>query len=329
MTTPFTTLRLSLKPVTAFGTPLLGETLFGQLCWVIKNTFGEERLMALLEGYTTGHPFVVLSDAFPKGFLPLPALPDNLWDASNDQDRKYLKKKAWLPDFALSTKPSGWRKLARTNGEVLSQATPLSEEEMKKEPPYAKTEAVIHNTIDRLTGTTGTNEFAPYVRLQTWFNSKLLLSVYAVLDESRLSRKEFIECFRTIGLCGFGRDASSGQGKFELDEHVEEVSLRTPGVSNRTVMTLASSVLARTPHIVAEKCLYRTKTHFGRHGDALALTGSPFKRPILLAQSAAIVTFDTPFTGTFLGRGISGISLAHPETVHQGFAPVVAIPDIF
>ena len=324
MSTFFTTLRLSLRPVTAFGTPLLGETLFGQLCWTVRHVFGEERLKALLDGYGTGHPFVVLSDAFPKGHLPLPALPDNLWRQRDDLDRKYLKKKAWLPESALFQEPAGWRELARTNAELVSEGCGNG-----GSGTYSATEAVVHNTIDRITGTTGTNEFAPYVRRQTWLHPGLVLSVHAVLDESRMSRAELLECLRWVGLCGYGRDATAGLGKFELESGAEETSLRTPGASGQTVMTLASSVLSGTPDIVAEKCLYRTRTHFGRHGDALALTGAPFKRPVLLAQAAAVVTLKAPPTDAFIGRGITDLSPVHPETVHQGYAPVVTIPDLF
>lgn len=62
-----TTVRLTLQPASAFGTPLLGEILFGQMCWAFVRLYGEERLADLLEGYVDGRPFAVLSDAFPSG----------------------------------------------------------------------------------------------------------------------------------------------------------------------------------------------------------------------------------------------------------------------
>ena len=46
-----TTVRLTLQPASAFGTPLLGEILFGQMCWAFVRLYGEERLADLLEGY--------------------------------------------------------------------------------------------------------------------------------------------------------------------------------------------------------------------------------------------------------------------------------------
>ena len=88
--------RFTLTPQSAMGTPLVGDTLFGQLCWAVRNRFGEARLIELLEGYTTQYPFMVVSDAFPEGFLPLPTLPSTFWETKTETDRKSLKKAQWV-----------------------------------------------------------------------------------------------------------------------------------------------------------------------------------------------------------------------------------------
>ena len=49
--------RFTLTSQSAMGTPLVGDTLFGQLCWAVRNRFGEARLTALLEGYTEQRPY--------------------------------------------------------------------------------------------------------------------------------------------------------------------------------------------------------------------------------------------------------------------------------
>lgn len=100
-----TMLRFTLRPRTAFGSPLLGETLFGQVCWAIAHMKGGGRLTELLEGYAEGRPFLALSDAFPKGFLPLPALPAFLWRADPGAGRKELKRRKWVPLCAVCRKP--------------------------------------------------------------------------------------------------------------------------------------------------------------------------------------------------------------------------------
>lgn len=325
-----TTLRITLSPLTPFGSPLLGETLFGQLCWAIVRTCGEERLKTLLNGYASGHPFVVLSDAFPKGHLPLPALPDYCWaeEGSNAERRKYLKKKTWLPEAFISTPPAEWRRRALTDAEAAEQLLLKPVQTEGSEARLSVSGTVIHNSINRMSGTTGTGAFAPFAKRQIWLNPAVPLEVYAVLDESRFTLDELARCMEWIGLAGYGRDASAGLGKFETKDLIE-ARCGAKKVSHRTFLTLASSVLSGTPQLDAEKCFWRTRTHFGRHGDERAITGMPFKRPILMAEKAAVVAFTAPFDGAFIGRGLSGVSLAHPETVHQGYAPVYAIPDIF
>ncbi len=46
---------LRIRPLSPFGTPPLGDTLFGQLCWAIRHQSGEARLRELLDGYTIYH----------------------------------------------------------------------------------------------------------------------------------------------------------------------------------------------------------------------------------------------------------------------------------
>ena len=70
-------LRLTLTPQTAFGTPLVGDTLFGHLCWNIAEAYGVARLRDLLDGYTAGAPFLTApATASPASSPPTPSPPD-------------------------------------------------------------------------------------------------------------------------------------------------------------------------------------------------------------------------------------------------------------
>lgn len=71
-----------------------------------------------------------------------------------------------------------------------------------------------------------------------------------------------------------------------------------------------------------EYCYYQITTRFGRHGDIQALSSNPFKKPIILAKPAAIFTPEKYEPHLFLGNGLSGISHAQPNAVHQGYSPV-------
>ena len=104
--------RFTLYPKSAMGTPLVGDTLFGQLCWAVRNRFGEARLTVLLEGYREQRPFMVVSDAFPQGFFPLPSLPSSFWKKLK-HDRKQLKKAQFIKiDDAQKNNVISWQEYA-------------------------------------------------------------------------------------------------------------------------------------------------------------------------------------------------------------------------
>jgi hypothetical protein len=91
------TFKFTVQPLTAFGTPLAGDTLFGHLCWAIRERNGENGLSDLLEGYTAGRPFLVASDGFPEGLIPRPTAPDSALGLKTDpSQRKRARRLRWL-----------------------------------------------------------------------------------------------------------------------------------------------------------------------------------------------------------------------------------------
>lgn len=114
-------------------------------------------------------------------------------------------------------------------------------------------------------------------------------------------------------------------GKFEVFG-VPEALPKQP--ASRSRLVLASVSLAGMTGVVAEKTFYRIKTHFGRHGAELALSGALFKKPVVMAQRGAVVTFEQPTEASYVGQGLTGISTVNRETVHQGYSPVLAMTDL-
>lgn len=318
-------IRLTLLPRTAFGTHLLGDTLFGQLCWAIRHRFGEDRLTELLGGYIHGRPFLVVSDAFPSGYLPRPVLPADRYATPDNTDRKEIKRRRWLP-LAESARPlQEWLGQSQTDTEVGKRIE----------------ESQPHNSINRLTGTTGTGMFAPYQTSQLWFQTSAQLDCYCLLDSDRLSRDELFACFEDMGTFGYGRDASVGLGKFVLESH-DSAALPAHPQANAllTLAPCAPQGLGLDP----ERSFYQTFTRFGRHGDTAVQSGKPFKTPLLLAATGAVFTprptGEAAFTtllppgegpgvrADFIGQGLGGagrLSKALPATVHQGYAPVLPV----
>lgn len=311
------TYQMTLKPQTAFATPLHGDTLFGSLCWALRNRLGEGLLTDLLQGYTEQRPFAVLSDAFPEGYLPLPKLPGRFYRQVENADRKVIKKRNWLPSEAFEQPVPEWLQLAQTSAEVAACW------DDKIQYPFSETHAQPHNSINRLTGTTG-DGFAPYSMPQDWYHPGLRWHCYLQLDESRIDPSAIRQCLEDIGLVGYGRDASIGMGKFII-QSFDAVSLPAQPGAN-ACLTLACCMpqgLGYRP----EKSFYQTFTRFGRHGDQAVHSGRPFKNPLLMAQAGALFSLQPPVAG-FIGQGIGGngeLSKSMPETVHQGYAPVIAV----
>lgn len=328
---------VTLKPLSAFATPLKGDTLFGQLCWAIRNRLGETYLSQCLEGYTQNQPFAVVSDAFPQGYLPLPKLPSCFCQLPEGEDRKAVKKLAWLPTAELHRPLNEWLQYASAglrdvgvaptgvaSADIAASvgATPTSRQNTSK---LSETHPHAHNTINRQTNTTGEGGFAPYSVEQDWFIPGLLWTVYLLLDTDQLSVKDCQQCLKDIGDFGFGKDAGIGLGKFEVVDFQEQPLLAQPNAN--ACLTLAPCA-PQGLGFDSQHSYYQLFTRFGRHGDiAVHQEGKPFKNPVLLAQTAAVFSTPPPTTG-FIGQGIGGngeLSKTLSATVHQGYAPVIGL----
>jgi CRISPR-associated protein Csm4 len=299
------TVKVTIQPRTAFGTPLAGDTLFGQLCWAIREREGEDGVIGLLAGYTDGRPFLVVSDGFPEGFVPRPTAPDFVLGVKTDPaQRKRARSHRWLPVNRVGQPLERWIDELSQGGKV-------------------DTFVVTQNTINRLTNTTGTGQFAPRQVDRTVFAGPL--DVYAVIDEARFSAESLRQAMEDLGLHGFGRDATTGLGKFAVIGSVER---RWPSEPCRHWLTLAPCS-PDPASLDAEGCRYLPLTRFGRHGNLVVALGQPFKTPVLMAATGALLKSREPGHWTFHGRGLGGaanpISEVMPGTVHQGYAPVIPL----
>lgn len=301
--------KLTLRPDTAFGTPLVGDTLFGQICWGIVEQFGETVLSECLQGYTENRPFLVVSDAFPAGYLPLPALPSFYWDAGSETDRKTLKKRQWLPLCALNTPTKSWQQAAKSSSDI---AADLQHSQSRP-----------HNSLNRQTHTTGAGgQFVPYESEQIWYARDSKWEIYLLLDTGRLKAEDLHTVIANIGLSGYGRDASAGLGKFSITDWAQTdlFAQQSHGASAWTLAPCCPQNQGFDP----EHSYYQIHTRFGRHGNIQATAGRPFKKPVLMAQTGAVFG-GVSAAQAFIGQGIGSISAGQPQAVHQGYAPVLRL----
>jgi len=306
---------LSIQPETAFATPLKGDTLFGQACWLIRHCYGEEQLSNLLEGYTAQKPFMVVSDATPKGYLQRPTVPLSLlgFDVTDSKQRKQLKGKKWFPESVLSQPLNKWHNVALTANEMLDTMGIIGE--------LMQQDSQNHNSLNRKTGTTGSSEgFAPFQRYITWYHPEVALNIQVEIDEHRFSIEQLQEVFSLMGMQGYGKEASCGLGKFTLKNVSQQERLNLPQAN--AFLTLAPCTPQGLPWH-DEDCYYQIFTRFGRHGDLAVHSNNPFKNPILMADSDAVLTPKTMDTQQgWCGQGMSGVSKAITATVQQGYAPI-------
>ena len=149
--------------------------------------------------------------------------------------------------------------------------------------------------------------------------AQLALIKEATIGLRSLPADELKDAFSLVGKMGYGKKASIGKGRFEVGEFCEIESFFNE--NSNAFMTLGPSSLENFSEIY-----YEPFTRFGKHGASLA-SDKPFKSPVLLAQSGAlIVPNDDEKTkiqkAAYIGKGIKGHS-SHEESVQQGYAIVV------
>jgi len=335
---------ITLKPLSALGTPLVGDTLFGQFCWQVAYdpellAGGLEEQLAIYED----QPFAVFSSAYPRfsdngrvtyalrrPCLPIPWLAPPPREASR-LDRlmhlKNLKQKDWLlvsEDFTLN-----FRRLAADAElwELLVKQVPPEIGRLCRRYHYGNRKPVIafpqpHNTINRQTLTTGEPPFAPYSLDVSFYLPESWLALFVLVNEAATDIDRICLGLSRIGRTGFGRDASLGLGRFEVLQH-RELPLPSPAGAD-ALYTLAPCVPA--PGSFRE-AFFTPVVRFGKHGDRLARAGNPFKNPVVMAaEGAAFVPADPEaLSRPYFGRAVSGVSKAQPNTRVQGYAPVLPL----
>jgi len=332
---------ITIRPTSGFGTPLKGDTILGHFCWQASYdpSLLEGGLEKQIEQYCI-RPFAIFSSAFPKltkssnqyWALKRPEMPLSMvFPPGRDRvetlrEVKENKKKKWMIvqkesfiDFAEAsfiTDNQLCKEIDESSkGKYLEGLSDESGE-------FAVSFSQPHNTISRLTGTTGTGMFAPYSSENIHYFPGTKLALFTLIDEAVTDIERVVKGLERIGAWGFGRDASIGMGRFDV-ERAEELALSESKDAN-ACYTLAPSL----PDMGLLKRVYFTPfVRFGKHGERLAGGNNPFKNPVIMADDAAIfMPKDRSFFNKpFLGKAVTGVSKAMPKTVIQGYTPYLPL----
>ena len=328
-----------IKPLSGFGTPLKGDTLFGHFCW--QAAYNSLLLEGGLEKWIACYqdrPFAVFSSTCPKFVddgkffyaFKRPELPLSfLFPPSSDDKKEALKefkenkKKKWMRvDEKLSLTLDSVEymtdeDLVKASKKQVTKETGKTMRGERHQKFYADF-IQQHNTINRLTMTTGEGVFAPFTETAFFYYPETKLAVFVLIDEEATDIERVRIAMENIGMFGFGRDASTGCGRFDLAEPTE---LPLPSADSCN----ACYALAPT---VPEKGLFPEHyftpfVRFGKHGDVLATSENPFKNPVVMADEGAVFMpkNENVFKKPYIGRAVLNTSKSIKQTVVQGYAP--------
>lgn len=286
--------RLVLDGLSPFGTPPTSGTLFGHLCWAKRAREGREALRAWLRRLPA-EPFL-LSDLLPADHLPKPLL-GPVPAASPSEDAKALKRRRYVPLAA-------WRGLrVGATAEALERALRQS----KEDPPFLKPARSPHNRIDRATGRTpeaggGGLWFADelWPAISKHGPARIEADLYV---RSSLPTREVDALIAHVGATGFGRDASTGRGRFTLEGSEGAGWLdEAPGAGGvGRMLSLSQGVVTAN----MGDARWQRFVLFGKLGREMAAEGKrPWKLPLVLAEAGA--TFAPQDRGPF-GAWLTGI----------------------
>lgn len=313
-----------IKPKSAFETELRGDTLFGQLCWefVSDESLLSETFDATFKKYDSS-PFLVVSSAYIT--------------ASLDGRRAYLFNKPSLPDYCFTGGKDKETKLDRKktkskNKFILYDDLLIEKDKLnfiERDEFYSglgikniqgdelcKNVKFSHNSINRETWTPGEGEFAPFVKEGFFYADSVELVIFALIDETQIEKESLNKALTRIGGFGFGANASTGKGRFDV---ISSRELPLPKCEAATcAYTIAPFVL---PEDSSDEVFFTPFIRFGKHGGGLAKGKNPFKNPIRFASEGAVIKpkdtkfFDKPYCG----RAIRNISISELNTVAQGY----------
>ena len=287
-------LRFTLKLKSPLGSEMVSGTLFGQMCWALREIESEQALVAWLSdeanlwGISDGMPF----DLLPRPMLaPSPPPTDmEIGEAKKLKKRKFVTRAGFVTTRKNMT-DAGLRKYLADD-------------------PSSSTR-MAHNTIDRRSGSTPDNAGLYFVD-EIWSREEIWKrDVYIAAPSG--NEKRALTLLNHLGEVGFGRDASLGRGVWGI----EKVSIDTELMVNAGSRRMTLSRGAACDNTMADiRC--KLTAHYGKVGPQIAVAKgiSPFKYPILLTVPGA--TF-APIADRRAGQLLKGVHPDRPEIVHNAF----------
>ena len=295
-----TTWRLRLRPTSPWATPWHADSLFGALAWRCAEAYREEKLLEWINGFQTGAPPFLLSDALPGDWFPAP-----LGTAYQTRAGDKAKVPVWVrpPDFQRMLLDPGL-------------LTPPSLSGGEKSSHADRRQA----SLDRATDRTDTEGGALFEVEQQILSADTggVFSLYI-----RTEAPDILEALiDLLSVTGFGKKCSTGLGAFTVDGKAEPYPALDNYAGANGFVSLSHFVPARTD---PTQGAWRTHVSYPKyHGSSVK---HPFKgRLVQLTPGSCFHTAAQP--RPWYGRGVE-VARKHdefPKAIQYGFA--FAVPAI-
>ncbi len=302
--------KVKLEVQSALKTPLTSDTLWGHIAWGIALESGEEALEDFIKQYEKDPP-LLLSHAFPEGFLPMPKLHGSIPDQKSLPYKRLLKL-AYI-QAELLVEPFNWESL-------------LSRYEKQREMISATqyTESRMRNSINRITFTTQPGALwseRSYIWNKKNFNSDEETSeIVTCMDLYCLSQwdsEEIARIFSRAFSFGYGGKTSIGYGKVRV-KSVNPFS--SPQRGNRM---MALGCVAAKPSSLSD-LLSNVVVRYGKLGPIMAQRlQNPYKKPIVMFDAGSTCN---PISQPFAGSMVKDVH-TDSRIVTLGMAPMLTFTE--
>jgi len=207
------------------------QTLFGSICWAIRDLYGEEELEELLDNFERNENRFVVSSAFMDGLFKAPII---IW--ATLEELLEIGRRVGVQGSALSKRSKELKKIEYFTERIFKEyldgkldRLKVAESIIKEKGPYAYKNGILHysdenvekysireensrrNMINRRSSTTDEGELYYYSRIFMPEGSKIYFLV-------KTGNIEYLKpIFKIMSDMGIGGDKSVGANNFRIE----------------------------------------------------------------------------------------------------------------
>lgn len=330
-------------------TPFEADIIWGHMIWALKYLYGKDKVDEILENKD---PYLILSDAFPSGSLPVPlsGIPlENIKGIMRQYSEKGLSSGMILKllNF-ISRRPFMSLKHIINILKNPSELTELWKKSLKCDicPLFLIPVKKIKKQLEGINNLPGkicksdkcfclTGDFSHECRIVSealldcgynhyyYTHKKRKNEKWDIYFLSSMNKETILNVLNFIGHNGYGRNASRGSGSFIIECFYElSGSERFDMYSGQEngFMTLSSSYMPLAGEIEdIESSRYKLISKIGRLGGHWASLKNSHKYPVVMARAGSVF-FETPGVRKFYGQIVENVHSELKEVVQYGFA---------